>query len=113
MIPDKTVEVLEKFVESLSVEDCGKVYINNEGIFRYRYHDERYGQYIFNMIFHGMEVSLPELFYETDDKMANEIYTHVLFAIYDKRDSSEKVSDVISSVNEQRLFGNNSLRWGG
>ena len=85
MIPDKTVEALEKFVASLSVEDCGKVYINNEGIFRYRYHDERYGQYIFNMIFHGMEVSLPELLYETDDKMANEIYTHVLFAIYDKR----------------------------
>jgi len=81
MIPDNTISSIDSLVSSLSLEDCKKIFANNESIWRYRYTDERIGQYYFNMIFHGVTVSFPELFYEEGKEMAEEIYSNFLFKV--------------------------------
>ena len=84
MIPDKTISALDILVNNLSKEDCQKVYDNNNKPWRYKNKHERTGQYYHNILFDKVNAPLPELFYETDDKMSEEIYTTVLFKIIDK-----------------------------
>lgn len=84
MIPDKTISAINNLVNSLSKEDCLVVEKNNNQIWRYRFHDERQGQYYYNMCFDKVNTSFPELFYETDDKLSEDIYTDLLFKIINK-----------------------------
>jgi hypothetical protein len=84
MIPDKTISALENLVNNLSKEDCQKVYDNNNSVWRYKHPHERKGQYIYNILFEKVSAPFPELFYETDDKMSDEVYTTVLFEIINK-----------------------------